>query len=152
MFSVPFALGGGSGGFNVPLTIPMSVGASTLNVTSVIDYGGTWRSSPVIVMTGPITNPVILNTTTNEKLDFTGTVLGSGTTYTIDTRYGYKTVVDQTGANKIADLTNTSDLATFHLAADPEATDGLNSIQVTGTGVTSATSVFVQYYERFVGV
>lgn len=145
--SVPFALSAGGTGFVIPAVTPFTFGASTLSVTSVIslpDVAAT-ESFPVITLTGPINTPTITNNTTGDVLAFT-TNLGSGTTYTIDTRYGYKSVTDQTGAVKTGDLSSTSDLATFNLVP------GDNSITVAGTSATVATAISFQFYKYFLGV
>lgn len=149
-----FALGGGGSAFPVPHEVPHGVGASTIDQVSVIAYGGNWLSLPHLIrITGPIEDCVITNETTGEKLDFTGTTIAGGTYYDIDCRYGQKTVIDHLGVNRIADLTSDSDLATFHLAPDSlEAPGGLNSIRVTGSSVTEATGVSVNWFERYLGI
>lgn len=144
---------GGNGNFSFPITFPVTFGSSVVNEDRTISYIGEWEEYPVIQIIGPITNPKIVNLTTNEKLEFrVGTVINSGSTYTIDTRYGYKTVIDESGVNRISSLTDDSDLDSFHLAPDDEAIDGLNSFKVTGTAATSATNIYLRYYERFLGV
>jgi hypothetical protein len=77
---------------------------------------------------GPITSPVITNAITGDKLDFTGTTIVGGASYTIDCRYGQKTVVDSAGANQISKLTSDSDLSTFCLLPDPDAPGGANTL------------------------
>ncbi len=148
-----FALGGSedTGGV-VPEPVPTFVGASVLNASVAVTYGGTWLEYPRIRITGPITDPVITNVTTGEKLDFTGTTIGAGKWYELDLRYGYKTVLDDSGTNVVGDLTSESDLATWHLAVDPEAAGGINSITVTGSAATSATSVHLVWFERYLGI
>lgn len=151
--AVTFALGGGGDSMEIPLAIPWEVGVSTLDVTTVVTYGGSWLEHPYrIRITGPITDAVITNQATGEKLDFTGTTIGAGVFYDVDTRYGFKTVTEDDGTNRIADLTSDSDLATWHLAAHPEVAAGKNSIRVEGTTVTAATQVVIQYFERFDGI
>lgn len=144
--SVPFALSGGGTSFVVPMVFPITFGSSTLSVTNTISLTDVAAvdSFPIITLTGPINTPVITNNTTGDALSFTMN-LGSGTTYTIDTRYGYKSVIDQLGAIKTGDLSSTSDLATFSLAP------GDNSISVTGTSATAATAITFQYYKYFIG-
>jgi len=144
--SVPFALSGGGTSFVVPMVFPITFGSSTLSVTNTISLTDVAAvdSFPIITLTGPINTPVITNNTTGDALSFTMN-LGSGTTYTIDTRYGYKSVIDQLGATKTGDLSSTSDLATFSLAP------GDNSISVTGTSATAATAITFQYYKYFIG-
>lgn len=119
--------------------------------SKTITYTGSFRAFPVITILGPITDPVLTNVSTGEDLDFTGITIAGGDSYTIDCRFGYKTVKNAAGTNKIADLSSGSDLATFHLGADPEVSDGANAFTLTGTGTDSNTQVTVAYYERFVG-
>lgn len=151
--NLTFTLGGGSGTFAVPTPVPTSVGASTIDQTASITYLGDWETNPVLIrISGPITNAIITNNTTGEKFDFTGVTIAAGKYYDIDPRWAHKTIVDETGANKIADLTLDSDLSTWHLAPDPEAPGGINSIRVQGSGVTTATQVDMSWFERFIGI
>ena len=150
--AVIYGVGGGSGGFVVPIAVPLGVGASTVNQTKIIAYAGEWRDYPTVLITGPITNCVITNTTTGDKLDFTGTTIAALDTYTVDCRSGVKTVVDSGGTSRIDKLSDDSDLATFSLEADPEATGGMNSITVTGSAATTATEIYLQFYHRYLGI
>ena len=150
--TVSLAVGGGADAFVVPMPVPHYVGASTLDANTAIAYAGTWRAYPVIRITGPISGPVITNVSTGEDLAFTGVTIVAGNWYTIDLRYGYKTVTNSSGANKIAELSNASDLATWHLADDSEVTGGVNSITVTGTAGAAATRVDIIYNARYVGI
>lgn len=150
--AVNFGITAASGTFAVPLAVPISVGSSTLNQTTTVTYTGTWKTFPTVTIYGPVANPVITNETTGDKLDFTGTTIANGDYFVIDTRYGYKTVVDSTGTNKIATLTDDSDLATFSLEADPDAPNGVNSISVTGSSANTTTAVYLSYFNRYVGL
>jgi len=151
--TVIFAPGGGSAAFEVPMAIPLNIGVSTLDQTVTIGYDGSWLALPYrIRITGPITDALIANLVTDEKLDFDGVTIAAADYYDIDCRYAYKTVLDKAEVNKIADLTEDSDLATWHLAADPDAPDGQNGIQVTGSAVTAATEVTIQWFDKFVGI
>ena len=150
--SVTFGLAGGGGAFAVPMAVPHGVGASTIDQTQTLSYTGTFRESPVIIVRGPITDWLIQNVTTGEVLQaVAGHTIAAGVEYTIDTRYGAQTVVDGSGTRQIANLTDASDIETFHLAAHPDAPSGANDLRVTGSGVTTATQVFIQYYRRFLG-
>ena len=150
--AVTFALGGGGSGGFVPFEVPFYFGASILSHTETVDYDGTWLTYPTMRITGPIRDCTIENMGTDEILDFSGTTIGAGTYLSVDLRYGYKTVKDSAGANQIATLTTDSDLASWHLAPDPELADGLNSVKVTGNDVNEATRVDLQWFERFIGV
>ncbi len=142
--------------FNVSLTSgqrsALTFAASGgFGASKTITYTGSFLSYPIVTITGPITDPVLTNVSTGEDLDFTGVTIAGGDTYTIDCRFGYKTVKNAAGVNKIADLTAGSDLATFHLGADPEVSGGANAFTLRGTGTDANTTVTVTYNERFVG-
>jgi hypothetical protein len=149
--AVTFALGAGGSSGVVPYTVPYYVGASTLDVVQTVDYDGTWLTYPTMRITGPIRDCIITNEGTSETLSFSGTTIGAGTYLELDLRYGYKTVVDSAGANQIALLTTNSDLVTWHLAADPEVADGVNSITVQGNGAGAATKIELAWFERHIG-
>lgn len=142
--------GGGSDSLIVPMTVPMFVGASSFDTTRVIPYEGTEKTYPQIVITGPVTDLVIENLTTGDKLDFSGVTISD--TYTIDLRPGFKTVVDSAGNNKIADLTADSDISTFCLQPHPTVQNGANELQVNGTSTSATTNVSILYYIRLLGI
>jgi len=110
-----------------------------------ISYVGNLPEYPIISLTGPATNPSITNLTTGETLDFGTITIGAGTTYMIDTRYGYKTVLDGTVSRRYQ-LTEDSDVATFHLAP---TTGGTNVLFLDGTAMGTATRFSVAYYNRY---
>lgn len=150
-----FGLAGTGDGMFVATEVPTEIGGSTLDQRVNTMYRGNFHSHPHLVrIEGPITDPVITNETTNEKLDFTGTTIAGGEHYDIDCRYGYKTVIDQDGANVIADLTDDSDLATFHLRVRDAriGNASVNTFHVTGTAITPATSIRLVWYDRFLGI
>ena len=133
-----------------PITFPIQFGSGEVSDTLNITYVGTWKTFPTIVIVGPLENPIIRNVTTGEKLEFSIDI-AAGRTVTIDLAYGVKTVVDDLGNNLIGNLSADSNLATWHLAPDPEATDGLNVITLTGLNPTGATSVELRYFTRYFG-
>jgi hypothetical protein len=152
LVAVVFAIAAGADEMVIPLPIPWPIGVSVLDVTEPVAYVGTWRTYPVITVSGPVDDCVITNLATSEKLDFTGLSLAVGKQRIIDLRYARKTVVDETGADAYADLTSDSDAATWHLAEDPDALGGINPIHVTGTAVAASTAVTMQFYTRYISL
>lgn len=146
--SVQFAQIGGGTPWAVPVVFPTNFGASNLSGSAVISLSdaNAWDTFPIIYATGPVTNLVITNTATGDKLDFTNNSIGGNMTYTIDLRYGYKTVIDSSSVNRISQLTSDSNLATFRLIP------GINTITVTGTSISAATNIYIQYNTRYIGV
>lgn len=146
--SIQFAQTGGGTSMPVPVLFPLTFGASTLNASAVIALSdvNAWDTFPIIYVTGPVTGLVLTNTATADKLDFTGATVGAGVTYTIDTRYGYKTVIDSSSFNRISQLTSDSNIATFRLIP------GNNTITATGTSIDANTRIIVQYNTRYIGV
>jgi hypothetical protein len=149
---VSFGLTGGGGAWTIPWVIPWGIGSSTLNQTTNVIYAGNWLEYPIITVVGPITNAIIANAISGDAIDFTGATIAAGVTYTIDLRPGHRSVVDQAGTNQIATLADGSDMATWSLLPDPDAPGGINPITVSGSGVTEATQVYLQYYDRYVGI
>ena len=120
--------------------------SASFSTAKTINNAGNHPSFPTISITGPITDAVLTNVTTGEDLDFTGITIAGGDTRVIDCRYGYKTVKNAAGTNKIADLTAASDLATFHL--EP----GDNAFTLVGTGTDANTQVTVRFNPRHIGI
>jgi len=137
---------GGGAGFAFPLAVPWTFGGTTIDTTFVLDYDGSWLEYPEIVAIGPITSLKIEHLESGDKLDFSGITIDTGDYYTIDLRYGHKTIVDSSGSNKISELSTDSDLATWRL------NPGTNSIQFTGVSGSEATAVLIRYYKRYLGV
>lgn len=151
--TVKFDIEAGGGAFNIPLAIPWSIGSSVLDKTTTIQYHGTWAASPIITIYGPIRECAITNITTGEKLTFrSGVTIGAGVSYTIDTRYGYQTVTRNDGANRMQDITDDSNLSTFHVESDPDALNGINDIRVTGLDATTQTAVYCSFNTRYIGL
>lgn len=129
------------------LSAAVLTGGSAYNIA--VPYTGDVDSYPVITIQGPITNPVIANTTTGDTLDFTGGTVGSADVWTIDLRYGRKSALNTSGVSVEQYLSTDSDLATFRLVPDPLATGGTNVISVAGTATGTATVVTLSYYTRY---
>ena len=136
----------------IPRLYPVSYGAGgTISVNTAVAYTGTWNSYPNIVAVGPLNSLIIQNTSTGDSITLIANIAAL-TTYTFDLRYGFKTVVDQLGANQLANISATSNLATFNLAPMPQVIVGVNTILITATGGTSTSAVTLTYNDRFIGV
>lgn len=153
--AIPFSFGTSGGGTpwtlnsNWALTATgWTFGSSILNTTQIISMpaANAAETFPIITLTGPVTDPRILNTRTNVLLDFAGYSIGGGVTWTIDTRYASKSVVDASGVDQTYKLTESSGLSDFSFVP------GDNPIGIYGTSVTSATTAGGTYYERYAGV
>lgn len=131
-----------------PITFPITF--SDIAQSGVANYLGTWEDYPTIEITGPITGPSITNVDTGETITLDYAV-PAGDVVTISLR-GDKLVTDQAGANLIGTVNPASDLASFHIAPDPEAPGGVNTINVAGSGTTPATSIVVTYINRYFGI
>jgi len=135
-----------------PAEFPISFGNDAIAETVAVAYSGTWLAYPIVTFTGPIDAPSIRNITTGEKLELSYTV-SAGESVIIDTRYGNKTVRNNSGVNLISYLSSDSDLATFHIAADPEAEDGENLLFASGTdAIFGQTSIRCEWNDRYIGI
>jgi hypothetical protein len=135
-----------------PKVYPVTYGTG-FGIPYSITYDGTWLSYPIITVTGPVTNFSLTNTSSGQNITVTsGTVIAAGTSWRFDLRYGYKTVTDDSGNNRIGLITSSSELAQFAIFPAPDVTNGINNLIVTGTGTTSASSVYISYYDRFIGI
>ena len=127
-------------------------GDTAINTVTGITYEGTWFTYPTIVVTGPTTGFLIENQTTDEKLSYTRSIT-SGETVTVNLSYGNKSVTSDIYGNMIGYLSSDSDLGSFHLAPDPEATDGINQIFVTVPDpLVGTTVVSMTWYKRYIGI
>ena len=129
----------------------ISAGAGNLLRVLNISYPGTWLALPTIVIAGRIDDPRIDNVTTGEKIELDLNI-PNGRTVTIDLTEGVKTVTDDLGTNLIGAVSSDSDLATFHIAPDPEATGGINAMRLRGSNASGNTSVQIRYFVRYFGV
>lgn len=132
------------------LNIYMAGTAGSANTSVVVPYEGDLPEYPVISLTGPVTAPTITNQATGDRLSFGTNAIGAGTTYVIDTRYGYKTVLQGTVSRR-SQLSGDSDLGEWHLAPNPVAVGGTNLVTVEGSGMSAATTLQVVYYNRYQG-
>lgn len=168
LHTITFSLLPSSGGLPIPFTVPVPIGADTLNSSQSFTYASGSRLAaveyPIISIFGPIENPIIENLTTGEQIALTagtGLTLGAGEFVTIDLsgfpRRDNKTIRDQDGNSAAQYLSTDNDLATWHFAfagellADGSYADGTNIVRVRGDNVTINSYVSMRYYDRYEG-
>lgn len=142
----------GGAGLTIPWPVPMFVGPSSLLVDQVVPYEGTWESYPIWTVYGPASSVRLENLSTGEVIQFTGLgFVEPHDAWTIDLRYGYKTVRNLAGLDKIEFITDASDLATWHLAAHPEVAGGRNRLRLLASDCSDDTMIVLTYLLRYRG-
>lgn len=129
--------------FTFPVTFPVTFGA--FGGAGAAVSNGTWETYPVLILNGPLTSPTIQNLTTDEKFQLNTTV-SAGQVVTVDFAYGKKSVTRNDGTNLMGFVSSDSDLGTFHL--DP----GSNQFQAVASGATVASSMVLEWYDKYVGI
>ena len=135
-----------------PITFPIEFSESLIQgETNTITYVGTWLSYPEIIITGPISGFNIENTDTGEFIQL-NYAIQAGEIVTISLDYGNKTVESDIQGNIIGVVSTDSDLATFHIAPDPVAPDGVNNLEVNGASADNDTQIVLNYLTRYIGI
>lgn len=128
------------------LTNAVTIGSA---YSANIGYTGDVDTYPTITITGPFANPVLTNAATGDVLDFTGGTVGSADIWTIDTRYGRKSVLNAAGSSVANYLSTSSDLATWRLVPAPLAIGGTNTITLSGSAISAAAAVAITFNTRY---
>lgn len=133
-----------------PITFPITFGTSDEFLsTGVIDYAGTWKSYPIITLTGPYTRAVITNQQTGVTI-FMSVAIGQGEQRIINLTPGSQSITDADGNNKFSDLGIGTNMIDFALLPDPEVPDGEQEITIQlVNGVAGQSAASLTYYERF---
>jgi hypothetical protein len=139
-------------GIGFPLSFPHGWGTDAFTTMSPIVYPGSWKSFPIIRITGPCDTIAIANNTSGDALDLGVNALAAGELLTIDCTPGQKTVTHSTLGNVQSWLTTDSDLATFCILPDPDAPGGINDVQVTFLNGLAATTITIEYFIRYLGL
>jgi len=138
---------------DIPAVIPRTYGTNGLDSSSTITYNGSFASYPVITVFGGdagLQNLTIANVTTNKVIYITSVPVNA--TYTIDLRYGYKTVVDQNGVNRITNVNPQSNLTTFAIVPDNSYSPLDNEIVVECDNASNNSSVTIYYYTQYTSI
>jgi hypothetical protein len=133
-----------------PITFPISFGTSDEFLsTGAITYAGTWKSYPVITLTGPYTRAVIINQETGVTI-FMSVAIGAGEQRIIDLTPGAQSITDANGDNKFSDLGIGTNLIDFALLPDPEVAGGIQTITIQLVdGVAGQSAATLDYFERY---
>jgi len=133
-----------------PKPYPVPYGADSVDNTISVAYTGTVMASPILQCIGPLTNLTLVDGA-GRLIQFTSSV-PDGDIWTIDLRYGKKTVVNTAGISQFASLSIYSDLINWGLYPDPTFNAGLQYLSVSATGTTSDSNVTMFWYDRYVGI
>ncbi|MEU0787558.1 phage tail family protein [Streptomyces sp. NPDC006173] len=129
----------GTSGTFLPF-LPLTVGDSQVLGAITVDNDGDDLAYPVWTITGPATAIHLVNHTTGQTLDLTRTITGADS-IVIDTRERRQTAVLNGVTNCWPDLSSASELWALE--------EGVNSLELTVDGSTSATSVQLTYQPRY---
>lgn len=135
-----------------PLSFPTSFGTGSAQEETTFQYEGTIRSHPIITIGGPATDVVFRNESTDEKLDLGTYEIGVAEEVEIDCRYRQWSVTSDSAGNIMDELTDDSDLVTFHIAADPEVANGYNTLTVEATGLNEDSEIKLRFNTNYTGV
>jgi len=143
--------------WELPWEFPMWFGETAYFISTAshpaltFSYPGTWLEYPVITIVGPALGLILTNVTTGEFLRF-NYAIPAGDTVTVTLDPGNKTVIDNHGTNLAGTLSSDSDFTEFHIACEPEAPLGVNVLTIAVAGTTAASSLKIDYYERYIGI
>lgn len=131
-----------TGGFGFPIGFPISFVSGF--VQENITYAGNVETHPILALTGPFQDAAVYNNTTGQVLRITSE-LPVSYTLVIDLAPGAVTAVDQAGNDYFLTLAN-SDLPNFVLVP------GVNNLSFYASSHTTATTLTVSYYERYLNL
>jgi hypothetical protein len=72
------ALPGTLAGLTVPFTVPFTLAAQAPGGSLAVTNAGNFETRPQVVITGPVTSPVVTNVTTGQSVSWTGLVVPAG--------------------------------------------------------------------------
>lgn len=136
-----------------PITFPITFGTSDVFLsTGAFTYLGTWRSYPIITITGPYTRANIQHVEKGVNISLS-VAIGAGESRIIDLTPGAQSITDANGNNKFSDLGAGSDLVDFAIYPDPEVAGGVQTITVQlVNGTPSVSTATLKYYARYFGL
>lgn len=132
-----------------PFTFPFIFGSSIINQPLNVVYTGSWLAYPIITVHGPIEGVIITNESTDEEIALRY-IVQSGEDVVFNLQFGNKTVTSSIYGNLIGSVEG--DIATFHLAPDPEVAGGINVLNAVGLNVDSSTQISICWNTRYIGI
>ena len=106
----------------------------TSPITEIVPNSGTVEErNPTITLTGPLTNPVIINTTNGVSLTYTGVISDGDTVIIMQNSTGQYTATHSVSGNVIGNVTHSGDTALMVLAIGDNSIDITSSVATTGT-------------------
>jgi hypothetical protein len=130
-----------SGGFTVPMVVPLHLGPTTTSDSHLLPVGGDRTVWPVITITGPVANPAITWLSTGVRFAVQ-TVLAYDQALTIDTRPWAQTVLRSDGASLRGAC---SPVPMRRLGLPPGGT----TVQFTGQDPTGASSATIRWRDAY---
>jgi len=138
---------------DIPAVIPRTYGTNGVDSSTNIAYEGTFVAYPIIeIFSGDagLSNLTIANVTSNQLILITS--IPVNTTYTIDLRYGLKTVVDQNGVNRIQSVNPQSNLTTWSIIPGDAYGSYANNIVVESNNASTNSSVTLRYFTQYTAI
>jgi len=129
----------------LPFELPFWLDGTTVLGQFAVDYAGTWRAWPQVVLEGPMTNPLVEHVERGVEMQLTGSI-STGCTVTFAPDPGEPAVTNQDGVDLSGRLAETADLAGFYLVR------GTNTINVRAEGLSEHSAAALRYHEQFIGV
>ena len=136
-----------------PITFPITFGTIDVFLTTgTITYAGTWKTYPIITITGPYTRANIQHVQLGINIALS-VAIPAGDTRIIDLTPGSQSITDAAGNNKFSDLGAGSNLVDFAIYPDPEVALGVQEITIQLVdGVLGMSTGSIAYYERYFGL
>jgi hypothetical protein len=129
---------------------------SVINSPEEVTYDATFESYPEFEIIGPLNGTEIYHAELDKTIKLNYNII-AGDTVTIGLQPGNKVVTSTLNGDIIGTVSNPRDLTTFRLLPDPELSNGINTIIVTGTDAVADSSfansqVQMTFYRRFIGI
>lgn len=146
-------VGNGGIGITFPITFPISFGNTGLQGSQTAANAGDLLTYPIITVTGPgtglvITIPDPTNASALLVCDFGDLTLSAGDTLTIDHRPGHQAATLVTSGGVSSNVLGQRSVDSYFWGFPA----GSTTVAVSLTGTTTASSITLQWYNRYSGV